>query len=241
MFTPKQFFIYLILFILALGLIVWGITTELKNNSPLLKSGEENFTTIANTFILPVPYTSEMPEGIEKRPWVNACEEASIVMIDKFYQGESTISTSTAIGAMKVLFAIQDKLYGSNDNSSSEHTAYLINNYESYRATIKENPTLEEIKNELRNNRPVLSFHYGFDLKNKNIPFSPNGSSYHAMVIVGYDDSKQSFLTHDPGDTIEGANHLYDYQLFMNSFHDYNEKTKKADGPARVLFTSPRE
>lgn len=240
MFTPKQFFIYLILFILAFGLIVWGLIASLKNNDNLLKSGEENFTTIATAINLPVPYTSEMPEGIEKRPWVNACEEATIVMVDKFYQGDQTISTSTAVGAMKVLFAIQDKLYGSNDNSSAERTAYLINNYESYRATIKEDPTLEEIKNELRENRPVISFHYGFDLKNINIPFSPIGSSFHVMVIKGYDDSKQSFVTNDPGDIIEGENHLYEYQLFINSLHDYNEETKKADGPARVLFISPR-
>ncbi|MFA6476453.1 MAG: C39 family peptidase [Candidatus Paceibacterota bacterium] len=241
MFTPKQLLVYVVLFILGLGLVILGLINNSKNRATLLRSTEESFTTIATTFILPVPYTNEMPEGIEKRPWVNACEEASIVMIDKFYQGETTISTSTAVGTMKVLFAIQDKLYGSNDNSSAEHTAYLINNYESYRAVIKENPTLEEIKNELRNNHPVLSFHYGFDLKNKNIPFASTGSSYHAMVIVGYDDDKQGFLTHDPGDTIEGAGHLYDYQLFMNSLHDYDEKTKKADGPARVLFTSPRE
>lgn len=239
MFTPKQFFTYLGLLFLALGLIVIGLLSNVKKVTPI-KSSEENFTTITNRIVLDVPYTSEMPEGKKKRPWVNACEEASIVMVDKFYQGDKTISTSTAVGAMKVLFAAQDKLYGSNDNSSAERTAYLIKNFTPYVASVKENPTIEEIKNELRNNRPVISFHYGFDLKNANIPFSPKGSSYHVMVIIGYDDDRQEFITNDPGDTKEGADHRYNYAIFMNSFHDYNERTKKADGPARVLFTSPR-
>ncbi len=236
MFTPKQFFTYLILFIFSIGLIAYGLITHFEIKLPT-KSSEQSFVTIANKVDLPVPYASEMPEGIEKRPWVNACEEASMTMIAKFYQGDKTISTSTAVEAMKILFATQDKLYGSNDNSSALRTAYLINNYESYRAVIKDNPTLEEIKNELREGHPVVSFHHGFDLKNPNIPFAPNGSSYHVMVIRGYDDSKQEFLTNDPGDLKQGNGHRYGYQLFISSFHDYNEKTKKADGPARVLFT----
>ncbi|MFH1790194.1 MAG: hypothetical protein ABH832_03980, partial [bacterium] len=32
----------------------------------------------------------------------------------------------------------------------------------------------------------------------------------------------------------------YNYSLFMNTLHDFNFKSRKADGPARVIFTQPK-
>ena len=82
--------------------------------------------------------------------------------------------------------------------------------------------------------------HRGFDLKNKNIPFLSTGSSYHSTVIVGFDDAKKEFIVNDDGDLTHGPGHVYDYTLFMNSLHDYDYSDNKADGPARVIFTSPK-
>ncbi|MDO8611070.1 MAG: hypothetical protein Q7R95_11140, partial [bacterium] len=70
-----------------------------------------------------------------------------------------------------------------------------------------------------------------------NIPFLATGSSYHNMVIIGYDDNKNVFIVNDDGDTKTGAKHEYDYELFMSTLHDYNHNTKKTDGPPTVLFT----
>lgn len=188
--------------------------------------------------ILEVPYISEAPGGNFSGPWRNACEEASITMVEKYYLGEKSVSVKEAENFMTMLFEKADELYGSNKNTDAAQTAEIINNYSSYRAVVITDPAIEEIKNELAQNRPVISLHRDFDLKNKNIRFAPTLSSYHMMVIIGYDDETREFITNDPGDLKEGAGHRYGYDLFMASLHDYDHATEKADGPARVIFTS---
>ena len=202
-----------------------------KNNADTLK---------ADKIILPVPYISEAPRGIWSEPWVNACEEASIAMAEKYYLGEKSVSVEEAENFMQKLFDAQDLLYGSNRNADSVRVAKLISDYASFDGVIKDNPTLGEIKNELQQNHPVIAFHYGFVLQNKNIPFLATGSSYHNTVIIGYDDATREFIVNDSGDEVDGQNHRYSYDLFMNSLRDYDFSDNKADGPARVVFTSPK-
>ena len=195
-------------------------------------------TTIPAKVVLDIPYTDEVPSGTWTGPWKNACEEASITMVENFYRGEKTISKSSAITFMQMLFDAENKIYGSNANSDATRSNYLVNNYTSFKGVVKTNPTIEDIKAEIRAGHPVISFHNGFDLNNKDIPFLPTGSAYHSTVIVGYDDVKKVFIVNDPGDRTLGKNHVYGYDLYMNSLHDYNYPDKKADGPARVIFTT---
>lgn len=190
--------------------------------------------------VLDVPYISETPEGIFSGPWKNACEEASIAMVEKYYLGEKTVSILEAKSFMEALFNIEDRIWGSNANSDTYRIAYLVNNYSSFRATIKDNPTLQDIKNELDQNHPVITPNYGFGLKNPNIPFAPSGSSYHTEVIIGYNDATREFIVNDSGDSRNGAGDRYDYDLFMNTIKDYDYATNKVIGPMRAVFTYPK-
>jgi len=192
-------------------------------------------------FVLDVPYINEAPDGNFSGNWKNACEEASMTMIEKYYAGQKTVGIMEAMSFMQNLFDIEDRLYGSNDDTDTVRTARLMNDYLSYSAIIKDNPTIEEIKKQLLKKRPVMSFHYGYDLHNSNIPFAVHGTYYHTMVIVGYDDTTKEFITHDDGDQKFGANHRYGYNLFMNSLHDYNFALNKTNGPSRVIFTNPNK
>jgi uncharacterized protein YvpB len=191
-------------------------------------------------FSLTVPYTNEAPDDVWTGPWKNACEEASMAMVEKFYLGKKTMSKTEAKSFMQMMFDKQNKLYGSNADSDVERTIRLINDFSSYGAASKNNPTIADIKAEIKAGRPVITPHYGFALKNKNIPFLSTGSSYHMMVVVGYDDAKKEFIVNDTGDRKAGKNHRYDYELFVKSLHDFDFKTKKANGPARAIFTYPK-
>jgi uncharacterized protein YvpB len=192
------------------------------------------------TKILPVPYVSEAPEGDWSGDWVNACEEATIVMVDGFYAGKITVSVEEAKSRLLKLFAEQEIMYGSSKNSDSIKIQNLISIYTNYVGKIKTNPTISELKQEIDNGHPVISLHRGFDLKNKNIPFSPVKSSYHTVVLLGYDDIAEEFIVHDPGDSKEGFEHRYSYNDFMFSIHDYNEQHDKADGVPTVIYTRPK-
>ena len=188
--------------------------------------------------ILDVPFIGEAPSGNWTGPWKNACEEASIAMVEFFYQNKKSAPLAEAEEFMSMLFAKQDALYGNNVNSDAKQFKYLIENFASFKAEIKTNPTIEDIKDQIDDGHPVISMHYGFDLHNPNIPFLRTGTSYHAMVIIGYDDLAKQFIVNDDGDTKAGAGHRYEYDLFMNTLHEYDYTTKKAYGVPTVIFTS---
>jgi uncharacterized protein YvpB len=190
--------------------------------------------------ILEVPFVSEAPDGLWVGPWKNACEEAAIAMADYYYAGKTISDVKSSKALMQKLFNRQDALYGSNADSDAARTKKIADDVSSFNTTIKNAPTIEEIKSEIQGGRPVITFHYGFALKNKNIPFLSYGSSYHSMLIIGYDDEKKEFVVNDVGDAKTGAGHRYAYDLFMSSLKDFNYKNRKADGPPRVLFTHPK-
>lgn len=187
--------------------------------------------------MLPVPFTSEVPDGRWVGPWKNACEEASVVMVESYYLGQKTITKSYAKQTMQKLFAWEDKKFGSNANTNATDTAKMLNEYSSISTTIVRHPALEEIKAELDAQHPVIALLDGFDLNNPNIPFLQSGSGYHAFVIKGYDDATQEFIVNDDGDDIRGLDYRYSYDTIFGSLHDYNVQTKKTDGAPTVLFT----
>ena len=192
--------------------------------------------------LLTVPYINESPDNIWTGPWKNACEEASMTMVDKYYYGLSSVSIAVAKKEMSMFFDVQNKIWGGNVNSDAARTTQMINDYTIYNATIIQKPTIEQIKKELQTRRPVIVPLYGFDLHNPNIPFvpAPRGTSYHMLVIIGYDDTTKEFITNDPGDIKDGASYRYGYDLLMNAIHDYSYVTRHADGPARAIFTYPK-
>lgn len=212
----------------------WGDTTSTPASFP----GTE-----AATINLAVPYLSQMPDDQLVKPWSKACEEASIAMIEEFYLKNEALFLDKAAGKkrMSQLFAWEDKNFGYNDDTDASSTARIINEYSSFNATLKQNPTLEEIKNELKNNRPVISLHYGPGLNNPYLHFSKEGPGYHVIVLKGYDNEKKEFIAHDPGThEYSGDNYRYSYETIMSSLHGYDVKTKKAEnGIPVVLFTSP--
>lgn len=189
---------------------------------------------------LTVPYILEVPAGTSGGAWKNACEEASFAMLEKYYTGKKVMNLAEGKAFMSLLFSKENALYGSNVNSDMSQSKYLINTYTSYNSKIVDNPTIEQIKSEIDSGRPVITPHYGFALHNKNIPFLLTGTSYHMMVVTGYDEAARKFIVNDPGDTFDGKGYRYGYDLFMNSIHDYSYKTKKADGPAKAIFTFPK-
>ncbi len=194
------------------------------------------FSADMETKNIAVPFIPEVHDGIWLPPWNNACEESSITMIDQYYLGVKSITVTKARALMLPLFDIEDTMFGSHEDTDAARTAQLANHEMSFLATVKENPTIEEIKEQIRNNRPVISMHYGFGLNNPHHRFRRGGSSYHTLVISGFDDNTNEFIIQDSGD-YSGSNYRYSYNTIMNTMHDFDHMTGKADGPKRVVFT----
>ena len=176
-----------------------------------------------------VPYTSQAPAGDWSEPWQNACEETSIYMVSSFYANDP-IKRDAAIKNIKNILAVKKQDFKvSKDESLAEIAALIKALGFPWSTKIVDDPTPEQLKQELSLNRPIIVPVYAPTLG------QTDGANYHVMVLIGYDDATQTFIVNDPGVT-NGQNRHFPYATFMQAIHDLNQKNYQAGQPA-VLFT----
>lgn len=185
--------------------------------------------------ILNVPFTSQAPKNNWLQPWQDACEETSIFMVDSFYQKRSLFDIQTKKNGIQNILNIKNKFFGYSLDENAQKIVDLINNYLTWEAFLVENPTLEEIKNEIDNDHPIIIPVYGKILKNPH--FKNGGPIYHMLVISGYDDDRQEFITQEPG-TRYGLDFRYSYDTIMSAIHDFLPNGQTKIGPQKAIFTS---
>lgn len=213
--------------VVLLGLLVAAAIFILAGVKPVLPPSKENA----------VPFTSQAPGGNWQEPWQNACEEASIVMIQNFYK-DTTLDPAQARQQILDVFKLKKITAPASKDESLERIVEIINSGNlSWQARVVNNPTLTEIKDELAANHPVIAPVYAPLLNNPN--YTNPGPTYHVIVITGYDDAKGEFITNDPG-TDQGKNYRYPYQILLTALHDYLANKDYTAGAKRVLFTEPR-
>lgn len=184
-----------------------------------------------------VPFTSQAPQGNWQEPWQNACEEASIVMIQNFYKDEK-LSPEKARQQILDVFKLKKTTAPASKDESLERIEEIINSGDlKWKVRVVDNPDLTAIKAELSANHPVIAPVYAPLLNNPN--YGNPGPTYHVMVITGYDDAKKEFITNDPG-TEEGKGYRYPYDVLLKALHDYLANKDYKAGAKRVLFTELR-
>ena len=95
-----------------------------------------------------------------------------------------------------------------------------------HQTTIITNPTITQIETSLANNQPILVTANGKQLYQENRHFSHGGPDYHALVILGFDQTKNQFIVHDVG-TQHGAYFHYSYDTLLGAIHDLPSTGKK--------------
>lgn len=180
---------------------------------------------------LAVPYVSQVPDGKWVAPWDEACEESSILMIDRFYAQEDSLVVPETKKPLQEMIDWEKVTFSNYEDTDAEQTVQLIEAKASFQARIERNPTLEEIKRELDAKHPVMAFVNMYQLYKE----TDLGDSFHVFVINGYDDATQEFIVQDPARSWK----RYSYERVLNALHDYNPLSKEGDGTPTVLFTSP--
>ena len=176
-----------------------------------------------------VPFTPQAPGGDWSEPWQNACEETSLYMVTNFYE-EDDIKKEEAIEEIKSIFAVKNEEINVSLDESLATISELIEKLDlPFTTTIVYDPTVDDLKEELAENRPIIVPVYAPELGN--IP----GVDYHVLVLVGYDDETQEFIVNDPAKT-DGQGVHYAYDVFMEAIHDLNSEDYDA-GKKAVLFT----
>ncbi len=184
------------------------------------------------TYLLEVPFTSQAPLLNWDAVHEETCEEASLLMVHRFLQGErEAIEPHSAETDLLALVRWEERNNFSIDVTIGE-LALIAEQYYGYTPVIEEIVTVERIKEIIASGYPIIIPAAGRDLENPY--FSGEGPWYHMLVIRGYD--RNEFIVNDPG-TRRGGSYEYPYETLVNAIHDWTGvKENIRSGKKRMLI-----
>ncbi len=182
-----------------------------------------------NEVLLDIPFTPQAPLGKWSDPrQENGCEEAGALMAVSWAEGK-TITPQYAEQQIIAISNYEQQTYGGYHDTSVQDTITRI--YKGYfhydKVEAKYNITADDIKAELSKGNLVVVPTNGQKLNN---PYyvSP-GPLQHELVIKGYDDNTQEFITNDSG-TRRGNSYRYHIDVVMNAIYNYSTGSNEPIG-----------
>jgi len=186
--------------------------------------------TLPSKAYIDVPFTVQAPDANWNNPYQEACEEASVIMVDYFLRGADL--TPAQANREILQLTTWEESNGYKYDVSLEQLAEIVEEYYGYQTRISDDVTKESIMHELSKGNPVIVPAAGRDLGNPN--FSGQGPWYHMLVITGY--NWRHFLTNDPG-TKRGFDYKYKHRVLIDAIHDWTGvKEEIRTGPKRMLI-----
>lgn len=167
--------------------------------------------------LIDVPFSPQSPFGDWDQPYKDACEETSVLMAVAWARGE-TLTPEAARREILNQVAFEEYNFGYHRNTSIAETLKLLGAYYGHKnSTLAYDITVDDIKRELARGYLVIVPLSGEILAN---PYFRQTPAYHMLVIRGYDDEKEQFITNDPG-TIYGRGYGYGYNHLYQAIHDW--------------------
>lgn len=218
------------------------VTEEKTDDTPVEEEKPTEETDLpASAMIEGVPFTSQAPFGNWADPLEqHGCEEASLLMAHYWIQGK-TFTKEKALEEILAMSKFEEEKYGKEMyDMSLADTLKLWREYFGYKKSFtKYDISVLDIKKELAAGHPVVLPMDGTKLGNPY--YTPPGPLYHELIVIGYDDAKQKFITNDPG-TRFGEGYDYDYDVFMNSIRDYKTGfNEPVDKVVRAMLVIEKE
>ncbi len=188
-----------------------GTTTQLSLVNP---SGEtKDSADFPTSLVWPVAFTTQAPTGNWGHPFGEACEEASLLMAQHYFNG-SSFDADEISKAILTLVDWENAVFGKNEDTSATETARIAHERLGMKARVSNKVSVLHIKRALQAGHLVLAPVYGNDLHN---PHYGGGLLYHVVLIIGYDGT--DFITNDAG-TRYGNHYRYNQDLLVNAIHD---------------------
>lgn len=181
------------------------------------KQEESSAPVIPDSVLLEVPFTSQAPFQKWDALHEDACEEASLLMLKYFTDGKKSITKEQAEKEIQDLIAFEKKNKYGPSITLDELSAIASQYYGLKNGRVEKDITVEDIKQELSDGRPVIVGAAGKVLPNPN--FKNGGPNYHMLVVVGYEE--KGFITNDPGTRL-GEGFRYAFSDLFKSIHDWD-------------------
>ncbi|HOZ80667.1 MAG TPA: C39 family peptidase [Candidatus Woesebacteria bacterium] len=192
-------------------------------------------TGLPNRYLIEAPFVEQAPKKDWSQPWQDACEEAAL-LTPYYYYSSITPSSDQIVQDLTKIFDYENSQGWSHD-VNLEQMQQIAQDLWGLSSEIIQNPTVDQIKERITNNQPIVVPANGKTLFKENKHFKAGGPWYHNLVIIGFDDDQKKFIVHDVG-TQFGANFKYSYSLLLKSIHDFPTTLNKEDidqGDQKVL------
>ncbi|MEK7170918.1 MAG: C39 family peptidase [Patescibacteria group bacterium] len=180
---------------------------------------------------LKVPFTSQAPLMVWDPLHEEACEEASLLMVYYYRTGQKFASPLEADTEIKKMVAWEEANGYKVDLTAQELVAVAAGYMKLKTGRVIINPTVDQLKAELKAGRPVIVPAAGRELKNPN--FTLPGPIYHMLVLKSFDET--GFIVNDPG-TRRGENYHYGFKPIMDAMHDWDPANILNGQKAVVVF-----
>lgn len=164
-----------------------------------------------------VAFVSQAPYAVWDDLHKEACEEAAIITIVKYFK-EEPLSAHTMEQAILNLVKWEEENNYKIDLTAAE-ARDILQNYFELKAELVTEVTIKRIKEELAKGKLIIIPAAGRELGNPY--FQTPGPIYHMLVIRGYDE--QNFITNDVG-TKRGDGFKYKYQKLIDAIHDWDHQ-----------------
>lgn len=164
-----------------------------------------------------IPFTSQAPLFNWDTLHDEACEEASLIIVE-YYLTQETLTPEIAETEIQKMVEWEIGYFGSHKDLTVKETVNLAKNfYDLDNLSVKKITLVDDIKKEISQNHLVIVPTAGRLLGNPN--FRIPGPIYHMLVISGFDT--KGFTTQDVG-TKNGKNYHYNQDVLFNAVHDWN-------------------
>lgn len=189
-------------------------------NSDLMQIPVAEISNKLYYYIKSVPFSTQAPfANWQDSRQQDGCEEASALMAVKWARNES-LSKQEALDEIIGSSDYTLEKYGEyRDISAKDTVDWILKDYFNYyNAAVKYNIEIKDIIYELSQGNLIIAPMNGQIMGNPY--FVPPGPTRHMIVILGYDEKKDIFITHDPG-TRHGENYKYSTQILFEAIRDY--------------------
>lgn len=181
---------------------------------------------------LAVPFTSQAPHANWDELHEDFCEEASAVMVARFFANRSVDNADDADSELMKVYNWEVENLGVWKDTTAEETKRIIEGLYQLKVQIVDFDQ-NVIKQALGEGKPVILPAAGRKLKNPY--YKQPGPLYHMLVIKGYTKDGQA-ITNDPG-TKRGADYIYSFDRLKEAAGDFNNGDPE-NGRKVVLIVS---